>query len=805
MVELRAVLAWLLVLELCCLAGWPLAFWLFRRVPSLAPFLARPLAMLLSGYFLWVAGLGGFLLVRPTAVLLCLVAVAAVGLALGSRPWRAAQQRRLMLLGEALSAVCFLLWVVVRAYNPEIAGTEKPMEFAFLNAIVRSGQLPPPDPWCAGYSISYYYFGYLIVAALCQLAGSPPALAFNLGVATLFALACSGAFAVAAALAALIRNRSDEAIAAWPYGLAGLVGLALVGNLEGFLEVLHARGLLPAGFWRWLDIKDLLEPPGGASWLPQRYLWWWRASRVVNDRSPLGQPIEVIDEFPFFSFLLGDMHPHVLALPFGILCVALCLEWALRLRKAAPWPAHKGIAEHAPFLALAGLLLGGLLFLNTWDWPVYILLFLGATWIGAEHQRAGRAGLLLAPGLTAAVGLIAYAPFLLSFRSQAAGVLPHFLAGTKLQQFVVMFGPFLLPASLFLLCRYRADGRKGLAATLKLWAGFVVLPYAFLGIAAATALVLPWGRLALQRLQGLEEAQLLLREGSWAAVLARLLLGRLQDPWSIAFMAGFLALAAGLLARPGAAEGEVEERALAADFTTGMLGIAFLLTWVVEFVYLRDYFGTRMNTVFKLYYQAWALLALASPAAVAFLSDVTAFRPRTVALSACAFAAAMGFVYVPLATWTKLEGFGRRPTLDGLQYLEASSPVDHALVRWLNSNVGDTPVTLEASGGSYTFYGRISSNTGLPTVIGWDFHEVQWGRDYTMVRERQEDVRRLYTAASWQEAQALLRRYSVRYVYVGQLERQTYGPRAGELFAAHLPLIWRAGSGDNQGLLYLVP
>ena len=100
------------------------------------------------------------------------------------------------------------------------------------------------------------------------------------------------------------------------FGLLGGTALAVMGNLEGFLEVIHSRGLLPASFWRWLDIKDLLEAPQPGPWMPERYLWWWRASRVINDRSPLGEPMEVIDEFPFFSFLLGDMHPHVLALPF---------------------------------------------------------------------------------------------------------------------------------------------------------------------------------------------------------------------------------------------------------------------------------------------------------------------------------------------------------------------------------------------------------------------------------------------------------------------------------------------------------
>ncbi|NJN97656.1 MAG: hypothetical protein HC875_28040 [Anaerolineales bacterium] len=104
--------------------------------------------------------------------------------------------------------------------------------------------------------------------------------------------------------------------------------MAILGNLEGLLEVLHKAALLPAGFWTWLDIRDLKVPPAGPgdSWIPDRFIWWWRGSRVLTDYTLTGREQEVIDEFPFFSFLLGDVHPHVLALPFVLLVVALALN-----------------------------------------------------------------------------------------------------------------------------------------------------------------------------------------------------------------------------------------------------------------------------------------------------------------------------------------------------------------------------------------------------------------------------------------------------------------------------------------------
>ena len=101
-----------------------------------------------------------------------------------------------------------------------------------------------------------------------------------------------------------------------------------MGNLIGVFEVLHKRGLLPPGFWTWLDIRDLKVPPVGTgdSWIPDRFIWWWRGSRVLTDYNLAGNEQEVIDEFPFFSFLLGDVHPHVLALPFVLVVTALALN-----------------------------------------------------------------------------------------------------------------------------------------------------------------------------------------------------------------------------------------------------------------------------------------------------------------------------------------------------------------------------------------------------------------------------------------------------------------------------------------------
>ncbi len=132
--------------------------------------------------------------------------------------------------------------------------------------------------------------------------------------------------------------------------------LLLVSNFGALLEILHQGGLFWAKdsatgeyssrLWTWLDMMELSQPPAlPFHFLPlDRYLWWWRSSRIIQDYNMAGAWTgDVIDEFPFFSFLLGDLHPHVLAIPFSLLAIAVALNLFLggwRGQIDLPWGAR---------------------------------------------------------------------------------------------------------------------------------------------------------------------------------------------------------------------------------------------------------------------------------------------------------------------------------------------------------------------------------------------------------------------------------------------------------------------------------
>ena len=209
-------------------------------------------------------------------------------------------------------------------------------------------------------------------------------------------------------------------------------------------------------------------------------------------------------------------------------------------------------------------------------------------------------------------------------------------------------------------------------------------------------------------------------------------------------------------------------------FALLLFGVAMLLTLGTEFFYVRDLFGTRMNTVFKLYYQAWTTMSIAAAFGTLWLLSRRPLIPRV--LWACGLLLLIGasMIYPVAASWTKANRFAGKANLDGMAWLAGSA--DYQAIEWLNQHVVGQPTILEAARpyGAYNEYGRISTATGLPTLVGWGYHEWQWRGNYDEPGRREPIVKRIYQTTNPEEARQWLEVFDVRYVVVGDLERRTY-------------------------------
>jgi uncharacterized membrane protein len=677
------------------------------------------------------------------------------------------------------------------------SGGEKFMEIAFLNATLESAEFPPHDPWLSGFAISYYYFSYVMMAVMTRLSGVLSGIGFELYDALTFALTVTGAFGVVYDMVASRTSGASTERQPVRYGLLGSLFVAVMGNLEGLLEALYAKGLLPDSFWRWIDIPNLIEAGRVTGALyPGHGWWWWRASRVLRDRNLLGEPMPLnpIDEFPFFSFLLGDNHPHVLALPFVLLAIALALNLLRRQWEPARSEEHPGPAAwwHPAAYALDcdwglfaayALGLGALGFLNTWDFPIYlglVVLAYGAgryTATGEPLSSVLQRMLVLGVSLILA-GALLYLPFYVGFSSQASGVLPYLLPPTRLAQYLLMFGPFVFVAAWFLLAQLltSADRRQALISAAQSWVVVAALPLVALILVLSLVVLTEPGRQFIQDLLSDPQIQQIVGSSGPGPALRAILLARLRDPWLFLTLSVLIAVAAVHILRPQRGRNASRPIAPSDQFAALLFLCGLGLTFVVEFLYLRDTFGVRMNTIFKFYYQAWVMLGCASAYGVWWvLRDVEGRLGDTVQtafLIGTASLVAAGMVYPFMASYSRVQGFETEPNLNGAINIARSHPDDWAAIEWLRANAGSSvPVILEAPGGSYAYEGRISAFTGYPAVLGWALHESQWRGNYVEQGKREPDVQAIYTTGDDQLALDLLHRWDVDYVIVGPPER----------------------------------
>ncbi|HLZ71174.1 MAG TPA: DUF2298 domain-containing protein [Dehalococcoidia bacterium] len=774
MASLAYLARWWLAAELIGLVALPLSFRVFRRLPDRGYALARVLGLAVLIYVLWLGGTAGVLPFSTGSVLLGLGGLALAGLWLYGRDreqlhaWFRAHSGYVIWC-EAIFVVALLLVGLLRSYQPAIAATEKPFEFANYNAVTRAADFAPTDPWLAGKPMAYYYGGYVGLGAVAKLTATPASYAFNVGLALTAALVSLAIFGLAANAAAMLRPGSSLK-EGWPLGagLLAVVLLMVIGNLAGVFEFTAAHGWLPAGFYSHLDILGL--GPADVAGLRSPH-WWpenffgssWRPTRLGSNWNFL--------EFPSFSFLLGDLHPHVLALPFKVLAAAFGLALLLADELPRPGRWRGGLSLYL----LAVLSIGLLIFVHPWDFPVFAtlaVLMIVARWF-LRRDVEWPVGALQAGGVVA-LGLLGYAPY---FFSASGSVQSPYLQPTEVffrhtevagltaegmflpfQHFLLFWTPLMLPSALFVWYCLANRGWRGLRRNgLKTLSAVALLPLAW-----ALAVLARHGTGGLR-------AELEIRGPGWLTVVVTGLL-----------------LAATLAALLDEALAEREQAGQPARiFLLGAIAVGVLLVYGPELFYIRDSSLTRANTTFKLWYCAWTLLSVSG--AVGGLYTLAQWRPAlpvarrllpvAAGLSAAVFAGSL--VYPAYASFNRTNAFkgdaGQPRTLDGLAFLKQTDGDEYGAVAWLNGHVPGVTTVLEAYGDSYSFEGRIASRTGLPSVIDWEFHEQQQRSQQPYFEQRRNDVGEIYQTSDIRRAFDLLTRYGVGYVVVGNPERMVYG------------------------------
>jgi len=732
------LLAWYVALLAIGMASLLPTSLVFERLRSGGVLYARPLGLVWLAVGSWVIS---DLTPVPYGMGLILVLLAALA---GWSAWLAVRvpvrldavmsRTPLLLAGEALFLGLFLLIALVRAQAPAAYATEKPMDLMILTSVRASDALPATDAWFAGEPLSYYHLGHVMVDIVGRLTGTGPGIEFNLGLAMAGAMAGAAVFALAGDAFALTRPRRPASV--WIAGALAVLGLLFLATEVGFIDLLGANGV-GRGLWPHLGVDGVPPPATTKDGVPTQFWWWWNATRILPG---------TITEFPTFSIVLGDLHAHVLALPLAVVAVAVALptfEGMSQLSWRA-WTRRPGA------LLLVAMLFAALVMTNAWDTLIYGLLWGAATavaFLGAGWKPLP--ALLLAArylALPAGLALLLAWPFLRGLDSPSLGVGLLTDEWSDPTRFLLVWLPLFVPLlAAAVMLRPRLPRGAALAA-----------------FAVAAAAVIAW---MVATIVAGEQRAIADRGVGWLVIIG------------VGIALTWLAATAWGAYRDG-------DRGQAAWLALATFAAVVLLA--LELVYLQDELGGRLNGIFKFWYAVWLVLAVAGAVALATVYDrmpnLEPWRlsiPLSVALIVLSAGA---LLYGPAAAVARSRE-GQTRGLNGLAYLTADPNLAAAL-NWIHANLDNDDVLLEAVGADYQQGNIVSAATGIPTLIGWPGHQIQWRGKIPAIAERQNVVARVYQEGATEDVRALARRYGVTHVYVGNEERAQFGAEVASRFEA---------------------
>lgn len=787
--QFLTVILWLAAYCLLGVIFMPLTAVIFRPLKDRGWGISKFFGLMVWGYAVWLSSSLGLAYSRRNILLILagFTALNAVVVLLHRKQigsvWKTI--RRDVLISEIVFLVCFLFFLFIRFMNPDLwhpyKGGERPMDFSYFNAILKSTAFPPYDPWFAGGFLNYYYYGIYLSGVMVKLLGVVPSVAFNLNLAIWYAFLGTAAFTIGKTL--FLHGEKDPGKRKGNLaGLFTVVGMQVIGNLGTVVQIknelieLGRAGNDTAGsfaaFW-----SGLLKLFSGERLIMYKGDWYWIPSRAIPDSS--------ITEFPFFTFLYGDPHAHLFALPMTV----LVLIWLTALILRTQSRRHFSTAEWLAVFVSGSLLIGSLIPTNTWDAPTYFCIsFVVLVYLGIRYGFFGK------HGEEAKGRIVPLLLLLVVFSSLILGMVYPYLSTNTQENKVGLY----------------RDERTPLSSFVMHWGVFLFFIAVWYGME-----VYQWMKYTSLR----ECLDLLKSKKSWiltgmAAALLLLICFAADGVKIIWIVLPLMVASLLLMLRKDISEIK--------RFVLFLIGVSLFACVLVEMVHLLGDIG-RMNVVFKFYNQIWVMLSIC--AAFACVSTISAIHKeclsgtfvvcyRTVGsmLVLCAF------LYTVFAGTDKMTDrmSDRAPhTLDGMKYMETSSywqdgfymdlSEDYAAICWMQENVEGSPVIVEASPTEYKFGSRYTVYTGLPGVVGWNYHQRQQrGPASNLVWERVNGIHEFYNTTDLLKSKQFLEKYNVQFIIVGQMEKGMYSEEGIAKFEEQNGKLWNCVYNQENTKIYRV-
>ncbi|BCJ95469.1 hypothetical protein acsn021_30380 [Anaerocolumna cellulosilytica] len=715
--DFKDFITWWLALLALGIGFLPLTGFMFSKFHDNGYLFSKPLGIAVSGYLVWF--LSSIRIIKFSSVTCILVVILCFGinifLFLKSKEelrknLLSETKIKTMLKEEVLFLLFFLIWTYIRGFKPEAYGTEKFMDYGFMNVMMRSDYMPPKDLWFSGSTINYYYVGQYMATFLTKLTFLKANIGYNL---MLMTLAAFGFVLPYSLVYNVIKNHFTEQgngnkkekkyfylFSAFGGVLSG-IGVSLASNMH-----------FPLYYWFLPILRTLLGVD-----IDKGY-WFPDSTRYIGYNPDTAD--KTIHEFPSYSFILGDLHAHVINIMFILTVVGILYAFMLHRksklnnlqREARIYPSVKEELL-CPHILVIGFFIGLFHTTNFWDFPIYYVvagaIILFSNLIFYQFSKKAIWITALQGIYIMAIAKITALPFSLNF-DQISTEIMLTVSRTPFYQLIILWGlPVVLVAGLFIELMQSNTKQKVLSK--------------------------------ISSQEPIEETKMC-KMGFWKN-----------------FMYGLNTSELFIL-------------------TLGLCAVGLVL--IPEIIYVKDIYSgdyKRANTMFKLTYQAFILFGVS----IGFIF-IKFFKTRNFRwqkkfgiITFLLFLCSTWYCVVSVKAWYgNIFDTAGYKGLDAAAFLEEKMPDDYMAVNWLNDNVMGTPVVLESNGDSYSDHERISMATGLPTVLGWYVHEWLWRGDTTVLEERAGDIQTIYTAEDNLLVNSLIDKYKIEYIYIGKLEQDKY-------------------------------
>ncbi|MEK7605094.1 MAG: DUF2298 domain-containing protein [Patescibacteria group bacterium] len=730
--SLFIALQWYSMLLLLGLIFFPFTKRLFAQFIDGGYAFSKTVGILIVAYLMLVTGTVHILTFTfPSLIILILVSAGLSFFSFRYFPLPDKSHRLLpwIIAEELLFLTVFLFWAYVRSFTPDINGLEKFMDYGFVNSILKTTYFPAKDMWFTPFSINYYYFGHFVTALLTKLSLLSSNYTYNLMIASIAALTFSSSFSIAINLYNNVAKKKY------------FLRLFIVGILTAAIVTFAGNFHSIYTFFKPYENEHPV-PPLQLQFSPLTFpnsYWYPNATRFIY---------HTIHEFPIYSWTVSDLHGHVTDIPFVLLTLSFLFSVFLGgpEKKVALKLSNKGSLIREYYLKLnatlpvslfhllsISLLLAVMYMTNAWDGLIYLLMT-GLLLTYLEWDKISDAKISIFPKLMTVILEL---------------VVPCLILGLGFVIFSIPFSLFFKPfvSGIGLLCA------PGFLTNMKHLGPLLFEP---------------------NHCQKSPLWQLVILYGFFYVFVLFLLVG---------------------LSR-------VKKWQKADIYVILLIILGTILIIVPEFLYAKDIYPEhyRANTMFKLVFQSFIMLSLVSGYSISRVSLLLKSGKARVYKILYPFffvitllCLTVVFVYPYFAIMSYYGNLTSFKGLDGTAYLKDRFPEDAKAITWLNTHVTGQPVILEAQGDSYTDYARVSSNTGLPTVLGWTVHEWLWRGTYDIPAPRIQEVKDMYESDDNQKTQSLLDKYDVHYVFIGTLEREKYTVNE-EKFNALAKIVFRSGN-----------